>query len=70
MNKSLLDRVSVEKIDALVDALSGVISDMRITGENSETCFCNEAYWACYSLRNMMFAALRRREQNQQVNRL
>ena len=37
MNKSLLDRVSVEKIDALVDALSGVISDMRITGENSET---------------------------------
>ena len=46
MNKSLLDRVSVEKIDALVDALSGVISDMRITGENSEACFCNEVYWA------------------------
>ena len=66
MNKSLLDRVSVEKIDALVDALSGVISDMRITGENSETCFCNEAYWACYSLRNMMFTSLRRREQNKQ----
>ena len=44
MNKNLLDRVSVEKIDALVDALSGVISDMRITGENSETCFCNEAW--------------------------
>lgn len=64
MNKSLLDRVSVEKIDALVDALSGVISDMHITGENSETCFCNEAYWACYSLRNMMFTSLRHREQN------
>ena len=64
MNKSLLDRVSVEKIDALVDALSGVISDMRITGENSETCFCNEAYWACYSLRNMMFTSLRHLEQN------
>ncbi|VEH14176.1 Uncharacterised protein [Segatella oris] len=64
MNKSLLDRVSVEKIDALVDALSGVISDMRITGENSEACFCNEAYWACYSLRNMMFTSLRHREQN------
>lgn len=64
MNKSLLDRVSVEKIDALVDALSGVISDMRITGENSETYFCNEAYWACYSLRNMMFTSLRHREQN------
>lgn len=66
MNKSLLDRVSVEKIDALVDALSGVISDMRITGENSEACFCNEAYWACYSLRNLMFASLRHREQNKQ----
>ena len=64
MNKNLLDRVSVEKIDALVDALSGVISDMRITGENSEACFCNEAYWACYSLRNMMFTSLRHREQN------
>lgn len=63
MNKNLLDRVSVEKIDALVDALSGVISSMRITGENSATYFCNEAYWACYSLRNMMFASLRRREQ-------
>ena len=66
MNKSLLDRVSVEKIDALVGALSGVISDMRITGENSEACFCNEAYWACYSLRNMMFTSLRHREQNRQ----
>ena len=66
MNKNLLDRVSVEKIDALVSALSGVISDMRITGENSEACFCNEAYWACYSLRNMMFTSLRYREQNKQ----
>ena len=64
MNGKLLDKVDVEKIDALVDALSGVISDMRITGENSETCFCNEAYWACYSLRNMMFTSLRHREQN------
>lgn len=64
MNGKLLDKVDVEKIEALVDALSGVISDMRIIGENSETCFCNEAYWACYSLRNMMFTSLRHREQN------
>ena len=70
MNKNLLDRVSIEKIEALIDALKEVISSMRIKGEDSATCFCNEAYWACYSLRNMMFAALRRREQNQQVNRL
>ena len=64
MNKNLLDRVSIEKIEALIDALNEVISSMRIKGEDSATCFCNEAYWACYSLRNMMFAALRRREQN------
>lgn len=70
MNKNLLDRVSIEKIETLIDALNEVISSMRIKGEDSATCFCNEAYWACYSLRNMMFAALRRREQNQQVNRL
>lgn len=70
MNKNLLDRVSIEKIEALIDALNEVISSMCIKGEDSATCFCNEAYWACYSLRNMMFAALRRREQNQQVNRL
>lgn len=63
MNEKLLDRVSVEKIDALVDALSEVISSMRITAENSYSCYCNEAYWACYSLRNMMFTSLRRREE-------
>ena len=31
MNGKLLDKVDVEKIDALIGALSGVISDMRIT---------------------------------------
>ena len=47
MNEKLLDRVSVEKIDALVDALSEVISSMRIMAENSYSCYRNEAYWAC-----------------------
>lgn len=46
MNKNLLDRVSIEKIEALIDALNEVISSMRIKGEDSATCFCNEAYWA------------------------
>jgi len=44
MNKNLLDRVSIEKIEALIDALNEVISSMRIKGEDSATCFCNEAY--------------------------
>ena len=29
MNKNLLDKVSAEKLDALLDALCEVISDMR-----------------------------------------
>lgn len=66
MNGKLLDKVDVEKIEALIDALNEVISSMRIKGEDSATCFCNEAYWACYSLRNMMFTSLRHREQNKQ----
>lgn len=64
MNKNLLDRVSVEKIDALHAALSEVISDMRCAGESTETCFRDEAYWACFSIRNMVFASLRRHERN------
>lgn len=70
MKGNLFDKVNNEKLDILHEALSEVISDMRSAGENREACFCDEAYWACYSLRNMMFAVLRRREQNQQVNRL
>ena len=70
MNENLFDKVSNEKLDMLHEALSEVISDMRSVGENSEACFCDESYWACYSLTHMIFASLRRREQNQQVNRL
>ncbi|MDY6206791.1 MAG: S-adenosylmethionine synthetase [Prevotella sp.] len=59
MNETLLDKVSIEKLDMLVDSLSTVIRDMRSAGENHDACFCDETYWACFSLRNMVFASLR-----------
>jgi hypothetical protein len=62
MNGNLFDRVNNEKLDMLHEALSKVISDMRLEG--NETCFHDEAYWACLSIRNMVFASLRRQERN------
>lgn len=62
MNESLLDKVSVEKLDALIDALCKVIKDMRSAGETHDTCFQDDAYWACFQIRNVCFASLRRRE--------
>jgi len=61
MNKSLLDRVSVEKIDALVDALSGVISDMRSIEKNRDMRFRDDTYCMCLSLYYSIFEALKRR---------
>ena len=61
MNKSLLDRVSVEKIDALVDALSGVISDMRSIEKNRDMRFRDDTYCMCLSLYYSTFEALKRR---------
>ena len=69
MNGNLFDKVNREKLDMLHKALSDVISDMRCAGESAETCFRDEAYRACYSIRNMVFASLRRHEINK-VNRL
>lgn len=64
MNGNLFDRVNHEKLDMLHAALSEVISDMRCAGESAETCFRDEAYWSCFSIRNMVFASLRRHERN------
>ncbi|MBF1081173.1 MAG: S-adenosylmethionine synthetase [Prevotellaceae bacterium] len=60
MNENLLDRVSVEKLDMLVDALGEVIKEMKSTGGTSDACFRDESYWTCFSVRNMIFASLRR----------
>lgn len=62
MNEKLLDKVSIEKIDELFSSLSEVIKSMRSVQENSEECFQDETFWACYTLRNMLFTSLRQRE--------
>nr|DAY00330.1 MAG TPA: hypothetical protein [Caudoviricetes sp.] len=62
MNEKLLDKVSIEKIDELFSSLSEVIKSMRSVQENSEECFQDETFWACYTLRDMLFTSLRQRE--------
>ena len=62
MNENLLDKVSIEKIDELFSSLSEVIKSMRSVQENSEECFQDETFWACYTLRDMLFTSLRQRE--------
>ncbi|MBF1602670.1 MAG: S-adenosylmethionine synthetase [Prevotella sp.] len=64
MEGNLFDKVSNEKLDMLYGALSEVISDMRYAGESVDATFTDEAFWACLSIRNMVFAALRRHEIN------
>nr|DAN66086.1 MAG TPA: hypothetical protein [Caudoviricetes sp.]DAY17199.1 MAG TPA: hypothetical protein [Caudoviricetes sp.] len=44
----------------LVDALGEVIKEMKSTGGTSDACFRDESYWTCFSVRNMIFASLRR----------
>jgi len=39
MNDTLLDKVSVENLDALHDALCEIIKDMRSAGEDHDSCF-------------------------------
>ena len=62
MNEKLLDKVSIEKIDELFSSLSEVIKSMRSVQENNEECFQDETFWACYTLRDMLFTSLRQRE--------
>ena len=64
MEGNLFDKVSNDKLDMLHEALSEVISDMRYAGESVDATFTDEAFWACLSIRNMVFASLRRHEIN------
>ena len=70
MNETLLDKVSVENLDALHDALSEVIDNMRHAGENHDSCFRDEAYCACFQIRNIVFPSLRRRAKKTEGNGL
>ena len=61
MNKSLLDRVSVEKIEALIDALNAMIIEMRSIEKNRDMRFRDDTYCMCLSLYYSIFEALKRR---------
>ena len=53
MNKNLLDKVSAEKLDALLDALCEVISDMRGAEPEKEKRYRDEAYTTWKSHTNL-----------------
>ena len=61
MNKSLLDRVSVEKIEALVGALDAMIIEMHSIEENRDMRFRDDTYCMCLSLYYSIFEASKRR---------
>jgi hypothetical protein len=61
MNDNLLDKVSVEKLDALLDALCEVISDMREAEPEKGKRYQDETYPTCMVLNSMVFDSLRRR---------
>ena len=61
MNENLLDKVSTEKIEALVNALDAVIGDMRSVEESQLVRFRDKAYYTCISLTDMILTALKRR---------
>lgn len=66
MNKNLLDNVSVENLDALIDALCEVISNMRGAEPGKEKRYQDEAYTTCMALNCMVFDCLKRRINKQQ----
>lgn len=61
MNENLLDKVSTEKIEALVNALDAVIGDMRSIEKNRDIRFRDDTYCMCLSLYYSIFEALKRR---------
>ena len=61
MNENLFDRVSVKNLEALIDALSGVMSEMRSIEEKEENRYRDDAYCASLTFSNMVFASFKRR---------
>lgn len=61
MNENFLDKVSTEKIEALVNALDAVIGDMRSIEKNQDMRFRDDTYCMCLSLYYSIFEALKRR---------
>ena len=64
MNENLLDKVSTEKVEALINALDAVIGDMRSVEESQLVRFRDKAYYTCISLTDMTLTSLKRRVNN------
>ena len=61
MNGKLLDKVDVEKIEALIGALDAMIIEMRSIEKNRDMHFRDDTYCMCLSLYYSIFEALKRR---------
>jgi hypothetical protein len=61
MNGKLLDKVDVEKIEALIGALDAMIIEMRSIEKNRDMRFRDDTYCMCLSLYYSIFEALKRR---------
>lgn len=66
MNENLLDKVSTENLDALLDALCEVMSEMRRSEPEKEKRYRDEAYTTCMTLNSIVFNLLRRRLNKEQ----
>ena len=61
MNGRLLDKVDVEKIEALIGALDAMIIEMRSIEKNRDIRFRDDTYCMYLSLYYSIFEALKRR---------
>ena len=66
MNENLLDKVSTENLDALLDALCEVMSEMRGSEPEKKKRYRDEAYTTCMTLNSIVFNLLRRRLNKEQ----
>ncbi len=66
MNENLLDKVSTENLDALLDVLCEVMSEMRGSEPEKEKRYRDEAYTTCMTLNSIVFNLLRRRLNKEQ----
>ena len=64
MNKNLLDKVSTEKVEALINALESVIYDMISIEGDQDQRFQDGIYCMCLSLEQIVTDAFKRRVNN------
>ena len=65
MNENLFDKVSVESMDKLVDALVDVMKDMKEAELQEEKRYSNDKYVTCLKLNYLVLSSLKRRIKKQ-----